>query len=171
MPRSREQRISCRMFLSFVRGTSKTDCSCAAHLAENLSMLVRWFLEAEVGWNHHQSSHHTRVRVLLGVRPHSALLYKKERKKKNKERRVSQANTGTQPACSVLFTARSHQDNRQPCFVPAQLKHALFYTQYNSFLTRWSPRSTPLSEATTFTFRSGTTPAGGKQDHTKSRRK
>ena len=178
VPRSREQPISCRMFLSFVPGTSKysgrpicsrPDCSCAAHLAENLrSMLVRWFLKAEFGWNHHQSSHPTRVRVLLGVRPHSALLFKK---KKNKERRVSQANTGTQPACSVLFTARSHQDNRQPCFVPAQLKHALFYTQYNSFLTRWSPRSTPLSEATTFTFRSGATPAGGKQDHTKSRRK
>jgi len=116
-------------------------------------------------------SHHiTRVFECCLALGHTVLFYIKK-KEKRKTKKEELAKPSTQPACSVLFTARSHQDNRQPCFVPAQLKHALFYTQYNSFLTRWSPRSTPLSEATTFTFRSGATPAGGKQDHTKSRRK
>jgi len=81
VPRSREQPISCRidqMSLPFVPGTRKysgqptcstPDCSCAAHIAKNLSMFffflttknlspcygsVQWFLKAELGWNHHQ---------------------------------------------------------------------------------------------------------------------
>jgi hypothetical protein len=75
-------------------------------------MLVRWFLEAELGWNHHHSSHHMRVRVLLGVGPHSS--FKKKNEKKNKERSVGQANTGTQPACvfSSLVVRTKTIDNR-----------------------------------------------------------